>query len=440
MRFGLRRRCARTAVRVIAHRIVIGFPDRIKRYRSICCVASARLILRACCRLARRPAKELVACTRRFRAAQRQCNILCFGLRGRCTAAAVRVIAHSIRNGQSRNNFRACLLARGAGVRFDAFYARLRRGRYNAAIPLVRSRCIEVIAIKRLLFDLHGVGRRRGVGAAHPTAPIVPLIERIYRLLCTGAVTVSGRRVIIPLKPVFAVDRRNVFTRSVPVGRGTAPGVREVSLIPPARVGLCTTAASPRIAGAVTVHMCTAVRAVVIVIPVQCCGLHLCGIAGRYGIGRPVAPGTVIAPHFFRAGERPAEHGVGGAGRCQLISRPVALLRFDVLIGNPGRLGRRPVRPVALHVVFGILIITVCAADQPVRALRAAAFPASVNKLVPRCRDRFGFFRLARGTGVRFDAGFFTSRGGRHRSAVPAVALRVSVIVLVAGAANGTGI
>ena len=73
-------------------------------------------------------------------------------------------------------------------------------------------------------------------------------------------------------------------------------------------------------------------------------------------------------------------------------------------------------------------------------ALRAAAFPASVNKLVPRCCDRFGFFRLARGAGVRFDAGFFTSRGGRHRSAVPAVALRVSVIVLVAGAANGTGI
>ena len=162
----------------------------------------------------------------------------------------------------------------------------------------MRSRCIEVIAIKCLLLDLHGVGRRRGVGPAHPAAPIVPLIERIYCLLCTGAVTVSGRRVVIPLKPVLAVDRRNIFTRSMPVRRGAAPGVREVSLIPPARVGRRAAAASPRIAGAIAVHMRAAVGAVVIVIPVQCCGLHLRGIAGRYGISRPVTPGAVIAPHF----------------------------------------------------------------------------------------------------------------------------------------------
>ena len=304
----------------------------------------------------------------------------------------------------------------------------------------MRSRCIKVIAIQRLFFDLHGIRRRRGVGAAHPAAPIVPLIERIYRLLCTGAVTVPSRRVVIPLKPVFAVDRRNVFTRSMPVGRGTAPGVREVSLIPAARVGRRAAAASPCIAGAVTVHMRAAVGAVVIVIPVQRCGLYLRGIAGRYGIGRPVAPCAVIAPHRFGAGERPAGHGVGGTGRCQLISRPVALLRFNVLIGNPSRLGRRPVRPVAFHIIFGILIIAVCAADEPVRTLRAAPFPASVHELMPCCRDCFGFFRLARGAGVRLDAGFLAGRSGRHRSAVPAVSLCIGVIILVAGAANRTGI
>ena len=189
MRFGLRRRCARTAVRVIAHRIVILFPDRIERYRSIRRVASARLILRACCRLARRPAKELVACTHRFRTAQRQCNILCFGLRGRCTAAAVRVIAHSIRNGQSRNNFRACLLARGAGVRFDAFYARLRRGSYNAAVPLVLSLCIEVIPVHRSRF--HFAAACRCCFCKRPAAPVAPTIEVIYGVLGSGPVSVA---------------------------------------------------------------------------------------------------------------------------------------------------------------------------------------------------------------------------------------------------------
>ena len=74
------------------------------------------------------------------------------------------------------------------------------------------------------------------------------------------------------------------------------------------------------------------------------------------------------------------------------------------------------------------------------RTLRAAAFPAPINKLVPCCRDCFGLLCLARGAGVRFDAGFFTGRSSRHRSAVPAVSLCVGVIILVAGTANGTGI
>ena len=55
-------------------------------------------------------------------------------------------------------------------------------------------------------------------------------------------------------------------------------------------------------------------------------------------------------------------------------------------------------------------------------------------------RNRLGLRRLAHGAGVCLDAGLLAGRGSRHRSAVPAVALRVSVIVLVAGAANGTGI
>ena len=147
MRFALRCRCARTAVRIIAHRVCINFPNSIKCCRRVGRIAPTRLILRARRRLAGRPAEECVPRPRRLRAAQRQCRAVRFALRCRCARTAVRVIAHRVGNGQGRDNFRVCLLTRRAGVGLDALYPRLRRGGNNAAVPAVALRIGVIILV-----------------------------------------------------------------------------------------------------------------------------------------------------------------------------------------------------------------------------------------------------------------------------------------------------
>ena len=55
-------------------------------------------------------------------------------------------------------------------------------------------------------------------------------------------------------------------------------------------------------------------------------------------------------------------------------------------------------------------------------------------------RNRLGLRRLAHGAGVCLDAGLLAGRGSCHCSAVPAVALRVGVVIFVTVAALRTGI
>ena len=86
--------------------------------------------------------------------------------------------------------------------------------------------------------------------------------------------------------------------------------------------------------------MVSAFTAEEIVIPVQRGRFYLRGIAGRDRFGRPVAPCAIVAPHLFRAGERPACHACAAARCGVFVSVSVLRRGFDIAPGVARRLLR----------------------------------------------------------------------------------------------------